>query len=76
VQLSRDEEVLSGLFPWPDGGVLWTKDKRWQRLGHCCWTSLSPDNSKLLWIFDGLHRNVQVHNLKAGRDWTVNIDQP
>ncbi len=74
--MSRDEEVLSGLFPWPDGGVLWTKDKRWQRLGHCCWTSLSPDNSKLLWIFDGLHRNVQVHDLKAGRDCTVNIDQP
>ncbi len=74
VQLSRDGEVLGGLFPWPDGGVLWTKDKRWQRLGQGCWTSLSPDNSKLLWIFDGLHRNIQVHDIKGGRDWTVNIN--
>jgi Concanavalin A-like lectin/glucanases superfamily len=74
VQLSRDGEVLGGLFPWPDGGVLWTKDKRWQRLGQGCWTSLSPDNSKLLWIFDGLHRNLQVHDIKGGRDWTVNIN--
>lgn len=74
VQLSRDGELLGGLFPWPDGGVLWTKDKRWQRLGQGCWTSLSPDNSKLLWIFDGLHRNIQVHDVKTGRDWPVNIN--
>lgn len=74
VQLSRDGQLLGGLFPWPDGGVLWTKDKRWQRLGQGCWTSLSPDNSQLLWIFDGLHRNIQVHDVKAGRDWTVNIN--
>ena len=74
VQLSRDGEILGGLFPWPDGGVLWTADKRWQRLGQGCWTSLSPDNSKLLWIFDGLHRNVQVHDVKGGKSWTVNIN--
>ncbi len=74
MQLSRDGEVLGGLFPWPDGGVLWTKEKRWQRLGNGCWTSLSPDNSKLLWIFDGLHRNIQIHDLAAGKDWTVNIN--
>ena len=74
IQLSRDGQVLGGLFPWPDGGVLWTKDKRWQRLGNGCWTSLSPDDSKLLWIFDGLHRNIQVHDVVAGKDWTVNIN--
>jgi hypothetical protein len=74
IQLSRDGQVLGGLFPWPDGGVIWTKDKRWQRLGNGCWTSLSPDDSKLLWIFDGLHRNVQIHDVLAGKDWTVNIN--
>ncbi|MDK9706505.1 MAG: LamG domain-containing protein [Desulforhopalus sp.] len=74
IQLSRDGQVLGGLFPWPDGGVLWTRDKRWQRLGKGCWTSLSPDNSKLLWIFDGLHRNVQVYDVAAGKDWQVNIN--
>lgn len=74
LQLSRDGQVLGGLFPWPDGGVLWTKDKRWQRLGKGCWTSLSPDNSKLLWIFDGLHRNLQIYDVVAGKDWKVNIN--
>ena len=74
IQLSRDGKMLGGLFPWPDGGVLWTKDKRWQRLGNGCWTGLSPDNSKLLWIFDGLHRNLQIHDVAAGKDWTVNIN--
>lgn len=74
LQLSRDGEVLGGLFPWPAGGVLWTKDKRWQRLGKGCWTSLSPDNSKLLWIFDGLHRNVQIYDVVAGTNWKVNIN--
>ncbi len=74
LQLSRDGEVLGGLFPWPDGGVLWTADKRWQRLGRGCWTSLSPDNSKLLWIFDGLHRNVQIYDVAGGTNWKVNIN--
>lgn len=74
LQLSRDGQVLGGLFPWPNGGVLWTKDKRWQRLGKGCWTSLSPDNSKLLWIFDGLHRNLQIYDVVAGKDWKVNIN--
>ncbi|MFW2367805.1 MAG: LamG-like jellyroll fold domain-containing protein [Desulforhopalus sp.] len=74
MQLSRDGEVLGGLFPWPDAGVLWTKDSRWQRFGRGCWTSVSPDNSKLLWIFDGLHRNVQMHDVVSGESWKVNIN--
>ncbi|HBG18030.1 MAG TPA: hypothetical protein DDY32_01750, partial [Desulfobulbaceae bacterium] len=74
IQLSRDGELMGGLFPWPDGGVLWTKDKRFQRLGKGCWTSLSPDNSKLLWIFDGLHRNLQIHDVPGGKSWNVKIN--
>ncbi|MFH0780937.1 MAG: LamG-like jellyroll fold domain-containing protein [Pseudomonadota bacterium] len=74
IQLSRDGRVLSGLFPWPDGGVLLTRKKSWHRLGNGCWTSLSPDNSKLLWIFDGFHRNIQVHDIVNGKEWAVNIN--
>ncbi len=74
IQLSRDGELMGGLFPWPDGGVLWTKDKRFQRLGKGCWTSLSPDDSKLLWIFDGLHRNLQVYDVQAGKNWKIQIN--
>jgi len=74
IQLSRDGELMGGLFPWPDGGVLWLKDKRFQRLGKGCWTSLSPDNSKLLWIFDGLHRNLQMHDVQAGKSWNIPLN--
>lgn len=74
MQLSKDGEILGGLFPWPHGGVLHMRDKKWQRFGRGCWTSLSPDNSKLLWIFDGLHRNVQIHDVKNGGSWKVPIN--
>ena len=74
VQLSRDGEILGGLFPWPHGGILQTDSKAFTRFGRGCWTSLSPDNSKLLWIFDGLHRNVQIHDIKSSESWKVNIN--
>lgn len=74
VQVSRDGSLLGGLFPWPDGGVLALEDKKYTRFGRGCWTSLSPDNSKLLWIFDGLHRNVQMHDVVRGNSWKVNIN--
>ncbi|SDP47168.1 LamG domain-containing protein [Desulforhopalus singaporensis] len=73
LQLSRDGEVIGGLFPWPHGGVLQGDEKSFKRLGRGCWSSLSPDNSKLLWIFDGLHRNVQIHDVRSGDSWMVNI---
>jgi hypothetical protein len=74
LQLSRDGEIIGGLFPWPDGGVLFSDSGVFRRLGKGCWTSLSPDNSKLLWIFDGLHRNVQIHDVMGGGSWKVNIN--
>lgn len=74
LQVSRDGELLGGLFPWPHGGVLNTRTNEFQRVGRGCWTSLSPDNSKLLWIFDGLHRNIQIYDIEGKTDWTVNIN--
>lgn len=74
LQLSRDGEMLGGLFPWPHGGVLHVKDRKWKPLGKGCWTSLSPDNSKLLWIFDGLHRNIQMYDVAGGGSWKVKIN--
>ncbi len=74
LQISRDGDAIGGLFPWPNAGVLWGKKKQLQRIGNGCWTSLSPDNSKLLWIFDGLHRNIQIHNITNGESWKVNMN--
>ena len=57
-QLSRDGAKAGGLFPWPEAGVLDLPSGRVDRVGRGCWTSFAPDNSYLLWIFDGAHRNV------------------
>ncbi|MGW8192648.1 MAG: LamG-like jellyroll fold domain-containing protein [Desulforhopalus sp.] len=76
IQLSRDGEVIGGLFPWPNAGVLWKWKKitQWQQFGRGCWTSLSPDNSKLLWIFDALHRNIDMYDVRSGEKWKVPIN--
>ena len=71
-QLSRDGKQASGLFPWPKGGVANLETKDWQLLGNGCWTSLSPDNSKMFWIFDGAHRNVFITS-QTGKKWVVSI---
>jgi len=73
-QISADGKVASGLFPWPQGGVAELPNKRWRKLGRGCWTSLSPDNSYLFWIFDGPHRNVYVHDTVRGGKWKVNLN--
>lgn len=71
-QLSRDGKYASGLFPWPKGGVANLETKDWQLLGNGCWTSLSPDNSQMFWIFDGAHRNVFI-TTQTDKKWIVPI---
>lgn len=71
-QLSRDGNYASGLFPWPNGGVANLETKEWQLLGNGCWTSLSPDNSRMFWVFDGAHRNVFL-TTQTGQKWIVPI---
>ena len=76
LQMSKDGKVMGGLFPWPHGGVMRPAEQKWQEFGRGCWTSLSPDNSKLFWIFDGLHRNVQMYDIEKGGSWKVSINGP
>jgi hypothetical protein len=46
----------------------------WQKRGRGCWPSLAPDNSGLLWIFEGAHRNVFL-SLPGGKEpWEVALD--
>jgi hypothetical protein len=74
LQISKDGDIIGGLFPWPKAGILFTKNKQLQKIGQGCWTSLSPDNSKLFWIFDGNHRDIQIHNIRNGENWKVRIN--
>ena len=72
--LSRDGKFAGGLFPWPHAGILSFEKNNWKRYGKGCWTALSPDNSAVLWIFDGLHRNLNFINSFTGQVWTTSIN--
>jgi hypothetical protein len=78
-QLSADGQRAGGLFPWPHAGILNTQTGEWKRYGRGCWTSLSPDNSYILWLFDEPHRNLILFSgLETKEDgrtqWQVNIN--
>lgn len=72
-QVSRNGRYAGGLFPWPNGGIAELPNKTWHKLANGCWTSLIPDNSYIMWIFDGPHRNVYMHEWQQGRDWKLGI---
>ena len=72
--LSRDGKFAGGLFPWPHAGILSFEKNSWKRYGKGCWTALSPDNSGILWIFDGLHRNLNFVNPFTEQFWTTSIN--
>ena len=72
--LSRDGKFAGGLFPWPHAGILSFEKNSWKRYGKGCWTALSPDNSAILWIFDGLHRNLNFVNPLTEQVWTTSIN--
>lgn len=71
IQLSRDGNRASGLFPWPDAGVLKMDEKKREKIKVGCWPSLSPDNSYLLWVFDGAHKNLRMFETGGDEKWTV-----
>jgi len=72
--MSRDGKLAGGLFPWPHAGILLFEQDTWKKYGKGCWTALSPDNSAILWVFDGLHRNLNFVNPFTAKFWTTNIN--
>jgi hypothetical protein len=78
VQFSRDGSLASGLFPWPNAGVLvrgengkYTVQKRLTG----CWPSLAPDNSGVLWVFDGGHRGATFFTRDKSARWGVPLNR-
>ncbi len=74
LDVSEDGQIIGGLFPWPFGSTLNTKTGELKRIGKGCWTSLSPGNDKILWIFDGTHRNLGFTDTLSGESWKTNIN--
>ena len=72
-QLSADGRCAGALFPWPTAGLAALPDGEWKKIGDGCWPSLAPDNSLLMWIFDGAHRNLTMFRTGTGERWTINI---
>jgi len=73
-QLSADGKYACGVFPWPSCGMAMLPDREWKKYGDGCWPSLAPDDSLLMWIFDGAHRNLTFFRTKTGERWVVNIN--
>ncbi len=73
-QLSRDGTRAAGLFPWASAGRATLPNKSWTKTGRGCWTSMAPDNSYLMWIFDGPHRNVHMKPAGERDGWTLPVD--
>lgn len=57
-QLSADGRRAAGLFPWSRAGILDLASSTVTTRGKGCWTGFAPDNSYLMWIFDGPHKNL------------------
>jgi len=72
-RLSADGRFAGGLFPWPDAGIADLQAGTWTRVGRGCWTSMAPDDSRRMWILDGPHRAVALHDTRAGQRWNINF---
>lgn len=59
-QLSRDGKKAAGLFPWNEAGLAELPNGAFAKKGNGCWTSMAPDNSYIMWVFDGAHKNVMI----------------
>ncbi len=74
VQLSADGTRFCSQFIHPRAGYADIPNRSWTFITRGCWTSMAPDNSYLVWIFDGPHRNVTIHDPMADTSWRVPIN--
>ena len=74
LQLSADGTRFCAQFPHPRAGFATPATGAWTLLGRGCWTSMAPDNSYRVWIFDGPHRNLAIHDPVRDTSWRVPIN--
>lgn len=74
VDLSRDGTRIGGMFPWPRGLLVETATRKATALGRGCWSALAPDNSYLLWTFEGSHRHLFFHTPDGRHRWRTSIN--
>jgi hypothetical protein len=74
-QLSADGERASGIFPHPYAGYAELPNGEWTFIARGCWTSMAPDNSYLMWVFDGPHRNLTLYAPRTEQRWRLPINR-
>ena len=73
LQLNRAGTAASGLIPWPNAGTFDFTSGRFIRYRNGCWPSLAPDDSGVLWVFDGTHENLRVFLPGVEGSWRVSM---
>lgn len=73
-RLSRSGKKMVGLFPWPDAGVVDRQSGELTRLGNGCWTSIAPDDSGVVWVFDGAHKHLRLHDPTGAKISEITIN--
>ena len=73
-QLPRGGKTFASLFPWPHGGIGDPATGTWKKFARGCWGSIAPDDSGLLWIFDGPHKNLIFYATEQERKWEVPVN--
>jgi hypothetical protein len=66
-QPSKDGSSAAAVMFWPSCGIATLPQGRYKQFDKGCWTSLAPDNSGRMWVFDGDHRHVKLYNNKGKR---------
>ncbi len=71
IQVNRAGTAASGLIPWPNAGTFDFTSGRFIRFRNGCWPALAPDDSGLLWVFDGTHENLRFFLPGIEGNWRV-----
>ncbi len=74
IQLSKDGLRMCAEHPWPVIGMMDLESNQFTGVAKGCWPGMAPDNSYLMWNFDGPHRNLILHDVAKDRRWVVNIN--
>ena len=75
IQLNRAGTAASGLIPWPNAGTVDFGSGRFIRYRNGCWPSLAPDDSGVVWVFDGTHENLRCFLPGVNGNWRVPMDK-
>ena len=66
-QPSRDGSYAATVMFWPSCGMVTLPQGRFRKFDKGCWTSLAPDDSGRMWVFDPDHRSVKLYDRRGKR---------